>query len=679
MSATHLPNRRRGLNVSGDQTGAPMVRIADGTFRPLVKFKRRLESPAVGPDSPGYHDQSALDSGTGSQAAKQFLGLLDEHGLLYKYTPISSTEIRLLFVNPARRYEDDIFVEIVALDEHEAGLAASQQAYEALSYHWGPGPADKPVYIYGEESNTRVENADRFSLSKIVPDHAKGLRAYVRPNLDKALRSLRNKTEVIVLWVDAICINQDDEIVEKPAQIAKMKDIYNKAFNVCIWLGDGKESIDEDRSDDFHNAMAFSCIISYHGEHEVLLHGDYAKDWSDLLDLMQCSWFSRRWVIQELASAREATVHCGTACLAWKEFATAISVFALKFDKIMDLFALSRNEKIYRNFTKFNKLKPFRASVLVDAITDTFRKNVDGTVLTPVFSLETLVSSLASFESSDPRDSIFALLNIAEESMFQPSNESNMVGPPKVNYERDLLEVYTDFLEWVVHSTGSLDIICRQWATPERRKFCERKHTTGLVTLPSWIQTIAGPTWGTQGRGLNGESLVGGAGRRRYNASYGKNPEVRFGARRRVVGVPPKRANWALAAPGSAIPSSCSTINTAYCPARDTTSLPYMTPSHRLHAKGIVIGAVKWCSNPTANGVITRTCFERGGWTFDGQPKHEVPDKLWRTMVADRDADGNSTPRLYPTAALHAMTFTDNKGDLATQELIERGGTTSRT
>ncbi|TGJ79140.1 hypothetical protein E0Z10_g9625 [Xylaria hypoxylon] len=536
--------------------------------------------------------------------------LLEKYELLYKYSLISRTEVRLLYLSPAPRYEDDIFVEIIPIKD---------------------------------------EDTDILALHLIVPDFQKGQRLYVRPNLDKALRSLRDKTNKVVLWVDAICINQADEKVEKTAQTAKMQHIYNKAENVCIWLGDGKGD-SKDRSQDFYAAMKFSRTI---------------------LDLEKFEdWFSRRWVIQELALAREATVHCGTECVTWRDFADAIGLFVLNFEKIRGLFGQSKDAKILRNFENFNELEPLDAKVLVDAITNTFRKNVDGTVFEPVFNLEALVSSLASFESSDPRDSIFALLNIASKSMIPASKETDIVVPPKANYERNLLEVYTDLLEWVVHSTGSLDMICRYWATPERTKPGRRKSPTPLVTLPSWIQTIQKSTWGTQEQGLNcrsnGDSLVGKAGRRRYNASHGKRPEVQFGTRRRVVRL------HVNSAPAATKPPNTSPISTFF-PTGDTTLPPNIIPAHRFYAKGIVIGSIKWASSPIARGVITRACFEKGGWVFDGQPKIKAPDKLWRTMVADRDADGNNTPPWYHRAALHAMALVDNNGDLPTQELRDKG------
>ena len=38
-------------------------------------------------------------------------------------------------------------------------------------------------------------------------------------------------------------------------------------------------------------------------------------------------WFSRRWVIQEIALAKRATIHCGTHQIPWSDFAEAVALF----------------------------------------------------------------------------------------------------------------------------------------------------------------------------------------------------------------------------------------------------------------------------------------------------------------------------------------------------------------
>jgi hypothetical protein len=595
---------------------------------------------------------------------------LKEFKLLHEYDPIEAEELRLLFIHPAMKHDMDLVVSMEVLKDCATGEGLEQE-YEALSYHWGPGPADKPVYLSNQEGLQKVPISSLAQLKLFVPDYHKGKRFYVRPNLDKALRYLRDKKETVILWVDAICINQSDEKVEKPAQIAKMKDIYNKASNVCIWLGDGKAEGKRDRSKDFHAAMDFIQNIIQLKELEVVLQDTQTtKYWSDFLDLIRCSWFSRRWVIQELALAREASVHCGYKSVSWQEFADAIGLFSLNFNSIRTLFRQSREDTIYRNYKNFDELAPLGAKVLVDAVTNAFRRNIDHTIIEPVFALETLVSDLCSFESSDPRDTIFALLNITRESVEPKKSEPHAIHPPIPNYGKDILEVYTDFLEYVVYTTDSIDIMCRQWAIPERENPGGRKNGTPVMALPSWIQTITKSTWGYQEQGfngrINGDSIVGKAGRRRYNASRWKKPEVRFGKRR------PLDANAPQMTRSYTEPAHFSRNSESILPNHMLRGFTMKPTSAHFFVNGIEIGTVSWTYGPVSRGVIPKVCLEKGGWNH-GTETARVPDRLWRTLVADRNADGENPDPWYHRAALHCMALADNNGDIATHELLDPG------
>ncbi len=55
-------------------------------------------------------------------------------------------------------------------------------------------------------------------------------------NLDSALRHLRYKDKSRTLWVDAICIDQDNT-AEKAKQIKRMGMLYAAASRVIAWLG----------------------------------------------------------------------------------------------------------------------------------------------------------------------------------------------------------------------------------------------------------------------------------------------------------------------------------------------------------------------------------------------------------------------------------------------------------
>lgn len=58
-----------------------------------------------------------------------------------------------------------------------------------------------------------------------------------------ALRRVRDHRKARHLWVDAICINQQDD-VEKTSQVAAMGNIYESAARSIVWLG--QESLQRD-------------------------------------------------------------------------------------------------------------------------------------------------------------------------------------------------------------------------------------------------------------------------------------------------------------------------------------------------------------------------------------------------------------------------------------------------
>jgi SAM-dependent MidA family methyltransferase len=56
------------------------------------------------------------------------------------------------------------------------------------------------------------------------------------PNLEAALKAIRNEEHSRLLWIDALCIDQSSK-KKRNQQILLMADIYRKASCVLIWLG----------------------------------------------------------------------------------------------------------------------------------------------------------------------------------------------------------------------------------------------------------------------------------------------------------------------------------------------------------------------------------------------------------------------------------------------------------
>ncbi|RYP20480.1 hypothetical protein DL767_009434 [Monosporascus sp. MG133] len=130
----------------------------------------------------------------------------------YEYFKLSPGNIRLLHLMPSEKDGAPIRCQLFEYPIQKTGERAD--LYEALSYCWGG--SDKPCSI---------SIGDRY-----LP---------VTANLYAALLRLRHHLIGRVIWVDAICINQED-VKERGQQVRSMAEIYYKASRVIVWLGEAE-------------------------------------------------------------------------------------------------------------------------------------------------------------------------------------------------------------------------------------------------------------------------------------------------------------------------------------------------------------------------------------------------------------------------------------------------------
>jgi hypothetical protein len=67
----------------------------------------------------------------------------------------------------------------------------------------------------------------------------------ISATLSLALRSIMDPLPIesrFTMWVDQLCINQDD-LVEKSAQVSLMGEIYQKAKRFLVWLGNQSKDL----------------------------------------------------------------------------------------------------------------------------------------------------------------------------------------------------------------------------------------------------------------------------------------------------------------------------------------------------------------------------------------------------------------------------------------------------
>ncbi|KAK7990048.1 hypothetical protein PG989_010363 [Apiospora arundinis] len=175
--------------------------------------------------------------------------------------------------------------------------------FEALSYTWGTSQDKKRMMLNGHQ----------FSIGK---------------NLSDALVFLRNQKRPLLLWVDAICINQDDT-PERNAQVQIMQHIYMRAKNVLVWLGrdfqvdpdifgslpkqQTQTPTDNDGEGSSHPLQdpVFLTMFGVSGARQKEL----AKR------LYKSEYWQRLWIIQEIVHAYQLVVCFGSSTLLdWETF-----------------------------------------------------------------------------------------------------------------------------------------------------------------------------------------------------------------------------------------------------------------------------------------------------------------------------------------------------------------------
>ncbi|KAK3989410.1 heterokaryon incompatibility protein-domain-containing protein [Cladorrhinum sp. PSN332] len=173
--------------------------------------------------------------------------------------------------------------------------------FDAISYHWGKAVKTEPIYIDGQAF-------------------------LVTPTVSAALFHLSSYRRSRLLWIDSICINQDDG-EEKVMQIPLMKTIYSKASRVVVWLDNVREpwlirTMLAGILQEHLYGSAESCLQLLHMYSE-----SYAEaGWMQLMNMFAHPWFFRIWVIQELAMASTAVVLASGEMLDWDHIAAVANI-----------------------------------------------------------------------------------------------------------------------------------------------------------------------------------------------------------------------------------------------------------------------------------------------------------------------------------------------------------------
>lgn len=320
-------------------------------------------------------------------------------------------EIRLLRISPAIFHSSPLRCKLIYTS------LGSQPTYKALSYTWGSPYSEKqswrPVPSLGE-------------ARLFIDDQPVNITA----NLNSALRYLRPQKEELILWVDALCINQDDN-EEKTWQVQQMRRVYEIAISTIVWLGPPS-----DGSDVAIEALCAMRRFALQTQHQHRLpdsgmvdmtqveEDETPRSYADLViagsfgqlfkkpvqssfklppypieevaALLERGWWSRVWVLQELVLAKRVDFVCGAKVMP-------------DADEVFGTFLNTWDQQV-REFGRPARMLDHRPWTMIDTRLQYTRSR-------QLLPLRVLLeeAALASLQAKYPLDKIYGILNLAKD------------------------------------------------------------------------------------------------------------------------------------------------------------------------------------------------------------------------------------------------------------------------
>jgi len=350
-----------------------------------------------------------------------------------RYNPLTQTDsIRLVELQPGNP-EDELRVEI----QHTTLSEAPE--YETLSYEW---------------AGNRKEATVRCG---------RGEEIHVPLNLRAALKKLRDRDRPRRIWIDAICINQED-LQERGAQVSIMTHIYQKAQGVLIWVREEKPDTDKafkmipklakswDAQGNQDDPRSTKPPVEVQDEHADELKNQTL--WDAIIDAFTRSYFTRTWIIQEILVSKKATVICGSHQTDWV------------------LFHQAANYLVQREFRLDHKPAP-PTLFLVALIRRNEKRYKKGQL-----NLRTLLRHFRYSQATDMRDKVYAMLGIS----FEVGRSGTEHGPQplRADYTKAVEDVYREAAAYIMTYEQDLRLLANEYSP------CSRH----LMKMPTWV-----PDW----------------------------------------------------------------------------------------------------------------------------------------------------------------------------------------
>jgi hypothetical protein len=282
------------------------------TSQEIVDFLQNLEA-ARGLVQPNRDEVTSGGKADQPSAARRLAKINYTYASSKETQSDDPTKIRILTLSPGKN-SDPLYGILEEKSLH------NELDYEALSYTWADESGDATML-----RNLFLGSNDNYC--KRLP---------ITKNCYAALQCLRKPREERRLWIDSVCINQQNPD-EKRVQIGLMRDIYQKATRVLIYLGEG--------NDQTNQALEYMMLQS-------MTPGDYG--YHHIKSLFDKQYFSRVWILQEIAHAKEIYIYCGEKWAPWLNFHINSIEVLPKTDVIPPRISLCRVHEV-RSATSLGK------------------------------------------------------------------------------------------------------------------------------------------------------------------------------------------------------------------------------------------------------------------------------------------------------------------------------------
>ncbi|KAK5626677.1 hypothetical protein RRF57_002392 [Xylaria bambusicola] len=365
--------------------------------------------------------------------------------------------------------------------------------FVALSYVWGDPSVKREIFVDGVP----------------VP---------VTASLEAALRELRNRVRIqegFLIWADALCINQED-LDERAAQVARMKDIYRAAWQVVIWLGPEQHDSDlaivtlrymslqlQHKGDMsiFYRRVRLNIVRlpfwQWQHTHTTLNIQKHALE--AIYHLLARPYWRRLWIIQEVAlGATNSPVLCGHSSIRLIDISNALQFIKGDAAALGQFIVMSA-----RGWHKFVKRwdnaigdthqiseKPWERPLAIASLQDPGRQF--STIKSDIYDMLVLVSEA---NASDERDRVYGMLSlpqVAQKIQLIPdynrtASETFVLFSANLHLSRNLNGLR--LVNSAVPAIGTRYLKSMHFSRPRKPKFIHRHrvvHPGCNHDLPSW-------------------------------------------------------------------------------------------------------------------------------------------------------------------------------------------------